>query len=171
MDKMLTDSDLKHYIPNSIVIKDSELANYDSLLDLLPNPVSTCFILIESKLNEGHWVCLNRLRNNFSYFDSYGVLPDGELKFINLITLKKLHENVKYLTLLFKKLPKEYKWSYNKFAFQKHGNNINTCGRWCVVSSMFNNLQMTNKQMIDFFKEKKNQTGKSYDELVVDLIS
>jgi len=61
----ITDLDLNRYFPetksdNHHVIKYSELVDVKSIYDLLAKDMSYKIILIEEKLNKGHWVCILR---------------------------------------------------------------------------------------------------------------
>ena len=59
----ITDLDLKRYFPetnqpNDNVIKYSELANIQSLDEILPHDKSWKIILLEQELNKGHWMMI-----------------------------------------------------------------------------------------------------------------
>jgi len=91
----ITDLDLERYFPetnhyNDNVIKYSELANYKSIEELLPKDRSYKIVLIEQNYNSGHWTALLRYDDTIEWFDSYGVCPDGELKFINAVKRRLL---------------------------------------------------------------------------------
>ena len=89
----------KYIRNNSNISKYSELKEYDSItdfipnnIDLLPNDFDYRLILIEQAKNSGHWTVLVRFKNNIYYFDSYGVKPDGEWKFIPDSVRKMLNQ-------------------------------------------------------------------------------
>ena len=62
----ITDSDLTRYFDQKNyknIIKYSDLANYNSIQQLLPRNKSWKIILIENKMNSGHWTLLLRYNN------------------------------------------------------------------------------------------------------------
>ena len=134
----ITDLDLKRYFPetnqpNDNVIKYSELANVQSLDEILPHDKSWKIILLEQELNKGHWMMICRYGNTYCEFDSYGKRIDEELKFVDKIQKILLGQNRKYITELLNKLPKKTKKIWNKKKLQKITNASATCGRWCIL--------------------------------------
>ena len=130
----ITDLDLKRYfpetnLPNDNVIKYSELANIQSLDEILPQDKSWKIILLEQELNKGHWMMICRYGNTYCEFDSYGKRIDEELKFVDKIQKILLGQNRKYITELLNKLPKKTKKIWNKKKLQKITNASATCGR------------------------------------------
>lgn len=171
--KMISDSDFTKYFTDAKekTMKYSELSNYNTIDELLSKPKDYRIILTESKLNEGHWCCLTKNNNRYVWFDSYGVRPDGELALIPLIIKKMLKEDKHYLSRLIKTIPKGSKFEYNKKAFQKLKDGINTCGRWVLAYLILFHINYTLKEFQDFFKDNKEVSGKPYDLLVVDWIT
>lgn len=168
----ITDLDLERYFPETNhyknnVIKYSELANYKSIEELLPNDKSYKIILIEQNYNSGHWTCLLRYGNTIEWFDSYGLPVDGELKFINSVKRRLLGEGRKTLTELLSKV-KDKNIVYNKVKLQKLCNKSATCGRWVILRIlMMKNFFYNLKEFQDFIKKYKKEIGfKDADELV-----
>jgi hypothetical protein len=171
MRENITDLDLKRYFPetnqpNDNVIKYSELADLDSLEEILPYDKSWKIILIEQEYNLGHWTCVMRYGNFFEQFDSYGKKIDDELKFVTEIQKKLLGEDKKYLTALFKKLPRGSKKVWNKKKLQKLVNASATCGRWCIVRIIMMEMGFTLKQFQDFIERWRLIMNPSPYELV-----
>jgi hypothetical protein len=142
----------------------TELNDITNILDILPEPISACFILLRTSDNSGHWTSLCRNGRCIYYFDSYGVKPDGELSQISTGVKYELHENTKALTTIIKTIPDGFKFAYNKIQFQEYLPTINTCGKWSYV---FDGLTLTDFQtrMI----ELKNKYHIPYDGLVCSL--
>ena len=168
----ITDLDLERYFPETNhyknnVIKYSDLANYKSIEELLPNDKSYKIILIEQNYNSGHWTCLLRYGNTIEWFDSYGLPVDGELKFINSVKRRLLGEGRKTLTELLSKV-KDKNIVYNKVKLQKLCNKSATCGRWVILRIlMMKNFFYNLKEFQDFIKKYKKEIGfKDADELV-----
>jgi len=172
----ITDLDLRKHLGESAyddIIKYNELANVNSIYDLLPHDRSYKIILIEQKQNSGHWVAIYRYtdpktkKDTLEAFDSYGNFIDGELKFIPKMIRRLLGEEKNLLTDLFKKLPKDVPVVYNKKKFQKLKNGINTCGRWVILRTiMMKDFYYNLEEFIDFINKWKEQTGMTGDELV-----
>jgi len=167
----ITDLDLERYFPETNhyknnVIKYSELANFKSIEDILPKDKTYKIILIEENYNSGHWTCLLRYGDTIEWFDSYGLAPDGELKFINAVKRRLLGEGRKILSELLSKV-KDKKVVYNKVKLQKLCNHSTTCGRWVILRIlMMKNFFFNLKEFQDFIKKYKKEIGLGADELV-----
>jgi hypothetical protein len=110
----------------SDIIPYSDLSNYKSILDLLPNPYSFKIILLQERQNKGHWVVLIRQKNKYFYFNSYGGKYDMDMNSISRLARKILEQDEpKIQQLLGGK-----KMIHNSIEFQ--GNDSETCGRYCV---------------------------------------
>lgn len=147
----------------------TELNDIKNILDILPESISACFILLRTSANSGHWTSLCCNGGYIYYFDSYGVKPDGELSKISAGVKYQLHENTKALTRIIKTIPDGFKFAYNKIQFQEYNNKINTCGKWnyAFVKCVFNNQTLTDFQTK--MQELKNQYHVPYDDLVCSL--
>jgi hypothetical protein len=170
---LVSNHDIEKKFKNNInqikIILYPQLNDVQSIFELLPYDVCSCFILLKTSENSGHWTCIVRYYKNIYYFDSYGVKADGELSKISSGLRYVLHENKKSLTRIIKQIPNDYNFSYNKFQFQKYSPNINTCGRWVVVFTKFifkgyNLIQFKNKMM-----EMKEKYKESFDDIVIHL--
>jgi hypothetical protein len=131
----MSDSDIKEYLPHCVLIKYSELSKYPTLDDLLPDIKDCAVILYEESPNKGHWVVVSKPREGVAeYFDSYGGYVDAPLKWTDKDTRVGLGQGVPYLTKLFRECPEEV--VYNKVKYQKDGQHIADCGRWCVLRTL-----------------------------------
>ena len=66
------------------IIQYPDISKYKTIDNLLA-PYNRVVILYLTTKNYGHWVCIFKNKNNqIEFFDSYGIKPDNELKFINL---------------------------------------------------------------------------------------
>jgi hypothetical protein len=174
IEKPLDDSELKYYLNNPKIIKYSELKNYSNIDELLNNNNDYVIILIEQKLNEGHWVCLLKYNDTLEFFDSLGGSPDSQLEW-SIENNENLGQNVNFLTKLL--MNSNYNVIYNKIKFQsqgnkRNGNNINSCGRhccWRIINLMKNDKDL--KKYIDFMKDIKKNSKNTYDEIVSHLIN
>lgn len=158
----LSDADLRAYLGDDIdkhIIKYSELNNYNSIEELLPNNRSFKIILIETEYNKGHWVCVMRYKDKkdidtIEFFNSYGNKPLTELNFVKSCTNFLLGQHSDLLKRLLDKSNKRI--IYNKKRFQKYSNKINTCGRH-VVSRIIgmNKLMMDLEEYINYMEKAK----------------
>lgn len=160
MDKSLSDNDILNFLPNCKIIKYNELSNYDNINNLL-NSSKFIIILYETKMNYGHWCCifLNN-KNNIEFFDSYGCIPDLQLKYIPTVFRKQNNELFPHLTWLL--INCNNKIEYNNYKFQKNKKGINTCGRWCVVRCILSDLNID--EFYKLFKKYKNK-----DKIITEL--
>ena len=78
MEIPLSDDDIKKFIPNVIVYSELKDFSPKTLFSSLP-----IIILYETSPNNGHWTLLHETVEGIEFFDSYGGLPDEELKFIH----------------------------------------------------------------------------------------
>ena len=79
--KALSDSDIRTILgADTKIITCSELANINSLDELLPRLVDYAIILYEDSPNRGHWVALLKYNGMFEQLGSYGIKPDKELQ-------------------------------------------------------------------------------------------
>lgn len=114
------------------IIKYSELKQYNSLQELLPDRMDYKIILLETDKNTGHWTCVIRMNNVIECFNSYGVSIDSEFKYIPDWIERMLGQNNRFLTNLIKK-DNTFKIVNNNYEFQSKDKDVATCGRWCVL--------------------------------------
>jgi hypothetical protein len=130
----LSDADVERYFGsgvNSEVIKYSELANYNTIDELLPKAFDFRIILVEQAPQTGHWVLLMKYGNTIENFDSYGYGIEKQKNFMTRMINKSLGQDKNYLTKLIARSP--YKYVVNKHQFQANGDDVNTCGRWTIL--------------------------------------
>ncbi len=81
LDYEISNNDIEDVLPNTRIVKYSDLANYNHIAKLLPKIKDYVVILTETKPQSGHWTALTRNKNIITYFDSYGKVE--ELNFIS----------------------------------------------------------------------------------------
>ena len=168
----MTDLDLERYgfTPDDIM-KYSELADVNSIYDILPHDRSSKILLVESEYSKGHWVALLRYDNTIEMMDSYGIHPDEELSFVSNLQKTLLGQDKKYLTHLLKKLPKAVNKVYNKKKLQKIVNGSATCGRYVVLRIvLMRDFGLNLKEFQDFLSHWTAHTDLSSDELVSAMV-
>jgi hypothetical protein len=167
----LGDDDIKNYLPNSKIMKYSDLKNYNKIEDLLKKNKDYAFILYEDSPNKGHWITILRYDPYLEYFDSYGGKVDNPLGWINEEKRRILKQDKKLLSNLFNKT--KMKVIYNPIDYQEDNlhKDINTCGRHAVFR--VKNLIDCDRKLEDYYNLMggiKKQSGNSYDEIVSQLI-
>jgi hypothetical protein len=133
--------------------------NIDEMLD----PYGACIILFEAKPHYGHWCCLFKISHTMiEFFNPYGGWPDDSLEYIPMEFRKQSNQDKPYLSELMINSP--YELSYNEHAFQKHGKNIKTCGRWCGVRLALRYMSL--EEFAEFIKKMTKLLKINGDELV-----
>ena len=154
---------------NDIIVY-SDLQNYKTIQELLPTNKSFKIILIRETENSGHWTCLMRYNKTIEFFNSYGLFPSVDLKYIDQNENNRLGQNNKWLNILLKKAYDDgFTVIYNKKKFQKMSNtiDISTCGlHVCLRLLMLLKYNYTLSQYIKFMDELKKTSRLNYDELV-----
>lgn len=130
----LSDADLERYFGSGVeseVMKYSELAKFNSIDELLPEPFDFRILLIETKENSGHWVVILKYKDTIEYFNSYGVNADTQKGTLSKVMNSMLGQKENFITNLVKK--SNYKYIINDIPFQSKKSHIATCGRWCAL--------------------------------------
>jgi len=171
---MVSDLDFQRWLgagAKEKTIKYGDFQDVPSIQELLPEDKDYRIVLTEWKQNMGHWCCLLRYGNTIEWFDSYGVLPDAELKYVPKMMRRFLGEQEHALTRILKKAKEDgFLVIYNKRKFQKQKDGVDTCGRWTLsrVMAMLMGYDLDDYQkMID---KKVAETEKPADIVVCDLV-
>ena len=169
----LSNVDIERYVGRGHIIKYSDLSNFDNIDDVF-NGNSFVIVLIESKLNSGHWTTMLRYDNTIELFDSYSGTLDNELSFISKQMKIELGENEHILTELLKK--SGHKVVVNKYKFQSekkiNGMDVDSCGKWCLLRIlMFVCANMQLKEFVNFVKTNAKKLNLRNDEFVCKCIT
>lgn len=149
------------------IITYDDIDKYPSIFDLLPEDGDCKIILIETRQNYGHWCVILRYNKTIEWFNSYGAKPQTELSYISNIKNILLGQGKDDFDDLIKDIPADWEVIYNKKRFQGTSNNINTCGRWCILRIMtLKGLRFDLPQFIKFIEENRKKTGLTPDLLV-----
>lgn len=163
--------DLKRKIHHKIKIIEYPMLRFcnNIVTQYLKSSFSILVILLEAGYGN-HWTVLIRRNKVLTYFDSYGIAPDGELKNIATNVRIKLHETEPYLSLLLNKAKENgFQVVFNKTKFQQYSPKINTCGKHvaAISNAMIDGLTLA--QYTTMMKQTKKQNHISYDEIVCEL--
>ena len=152
------------------ILKYSQLAEYESILDLLPDSFDYKIILLENQKNTGHWVCLIRMGNIIECFNSYGISIDSEFKFIPDWIERWLNQDTRYLSKLIKSAPDYITVISNKFRFQSADSHIATCGRWVIFRVELSKMGYGLEEFVNKVKAIKDRYDLSFDEIVLGFV-
>jgi len=169
----ISDKDFELYLGKNVknkILKYSQLVNYCDIKQLIPSNNDYRILLIETKYNYGHWVCVLRYGNTIEFFNSYGYSPSYDLDIINQDTNNMLGQSQKWLNNIFDNSP-NFNIIYNKLKFQEKVNGVNTCGKHIIFRIIcFKKYGFDLKQYQSLMKYLSNKYDKSYDELVAIFI-
>jgi len=165
----LGDDDIRKFLPDAMIIKYADLANYPTLHDVLPEVQSFCFILYEDSPNKGHWTLISRPEEGIAeYFDSYGGYVDDPLKWTDKEERAELGQSKQLLASLFRKTPDDV--VFNRVKYQKQGPGINNCGRWCVLRTVMMKKGYNLEEFFDYVKKNAKNMKLGLDQFVTSLI-
>lgn len=161
----LGDNEIKMLLGGQTVVRlYKDLANFNTIDEVIA-PYGNCVFLLETKPNFGHWVCIKRIGNMVSFFDSYGGFPDNQKHHINEDFLAQSGQKYNKLCELLHKASFTSLVEFSNRRLQNIKNpNIATCGYWCVC---FIKSGLT---VDDFYEWIDSFHYKDKDQLVVDIV-
>ena len=171
INKPLSDADLAKILGSDVkIIKYSELRHLRDIDDLLTNEKDCCIILYEDAPDRGHWTALCKYDGLYEHFDSYGVKPDTELKWISAKRNRQLNQDEPYLTQLLKQ--EEERYIYNDVAYQNKDTSVNTCGSH-VVHRLHRLMKdgMCLEDYHRYMKSIKEEFNIGYDVIVAEFVN
>lgn len=171
INKALSDSEIREYLPDAKIITFNELKKYSSIDELLPNEKDYVIILFEYEENSGHWTCFLKYDDTIEFFDPLGNKDKTILGWIPFHVRKMLGEDEDYLAELLEKAKSKYKVVVNRMKVER--NDASTCGRhvvYRILSFLAENedLPEFQAQLVHLKKRFKNM---NYDEIVTQIIS
>jgi len=164
--KPLSDHDIYEKLHGKTnIVMYNELQNYKDIDELLTN--DSAVILYENKPKVGHWVCLIKFMNDgiptIEFFDSYGIFPDEEKKFISKRFLKESQQAYNKIAELLMNASDRYEIQFNNYKLQKWCKNVNTCGHHVI-----SRIKMKDLNIDDYskFLKRYKVDGLSPDDVV-----
>lgn len=168
----LSDSDVMKLVEHKARVLTYGMLREYSTLDEVLGKHNAIFLLYETKPDYGHWTAVFRrtdengqLTNTIEFFDPYGIFPDNELEWVPDNFKEISGQNYPMLSALLYESP--YNLTYNDHKFQKHGEGINTCGRWSALRIVFKDIPL--EMFADKFLHKNGEW--TSDEIVSILTS
>lgn len=163
----LSNIDIKQCLGPTKIIRYPNLKKYNDIVDCFDKQ-GRCIIFFETtSKNSGHWVCCFKQNpKTIIYFDPYGLAPDADLNYISKLAQVKLKETKPLLHALLRNAQMSgYDVQVSSYDYQQWKNNINTCGKHCVVRLMNQTLNL--QQYYNFMKSYKSKYNlSSFDDVV-----
>jgi hypothetical protein len=160
----LSDSDIREALPTAVVARLQDLPD-DPRMWSLPT-----VLLYASEPSYGHWCALLESVDRagepcVSFFDSYGLMPDREVKWIPASYRKASGQDQAKVSqfLLTQPLPV----TYSAARLQSAGKEIATCGRHCITRIRCAGL--SDEEYAERLRDVARQADLTPDELVVVL--
>ena len=171
----LTDAHIMKYgVAKNDIIVYSELGDEYDIEGLLTDDNPYKIVLIEYKKNVGHWILIMKYvlkgKKTLEYFNPFGLLP-SKADFVDDDALNdQLDQEHLFLNKLFYKEESEDDFDdliYNKVKFQSREDDVNTCGRHCLMRLIcMKDFNMDLADYIKFMKKFAKKLDASYDEIV-----
>jgi len=134
------------------IITYSDLRKYNNIEYLINLSKFIILLYQHTDINYGHWCTFFINKNNsIEFFDSYGIMPDYELRFADNYFRKENNLLLPHLTALLMKSKRNIE--YNNYIFQ--GKKSRTCGLWVVCRCLF-----YKKNIDEFYNLFKNEIDK-----------
>ena len=124
----LSSTDITRVLPSVHVVKYSELQHMNKL------PKLPFVLLYETSPNYGHWVTVLETPEGIEHFDSYGIIPDRELNWIDKNFRSQTGQDDKHLLKLL--YNSGQKINYSKWRLQAIDSSV--CGRWVILRNLLN---------------------------------
>ncbi len=138
LDEALSGEDIQAVLGKQIPIYAyGDLADFETL-DEAWGPEKAMIILYETQKGNGHWTAVFENRGRVNCFDSYGIVPDNELKFIDSHFRRQSDQDMPHLSALMYEYGKPVE--YNNYRLQKLADSVATCGKHCVIRLLLRTL-------------------------------
>lgn len=145
------------------VLKYSQLSQFKTIEELLPNNKDFKIIFLDWGSKIGHWTCIYKLKDKYEYYNSFGNKYDNDLNVLTKCKKMILGENVKEFTRLLGK----NKCSHS--AYRTQGKESNSCGRYVISRISFLQMGYNNDEYHDYLDSLREKYDIDYD-LVVCLL-
>lgn len=146
IDYSLSDGDIQKLLPGVKIIAYPDLANYSRIEDALDDQGRVVILFETESKTVGHWIALHATPDGgIEFFDSYGLRPDSQKRWLSKSKLVELNEDEPLLMDLLRDSEARGKpVTFNATHFQSDRDNVQTCGRHCVVRLMSKGSSLPN---------------------------
>lgn len=157
----LSDGDIRAILgKDTSVISYPQLKNFNDIDECFDNKGRCIILFLTTSPTSGHWCALLRKPDHIEFFDPYGGTP-YDVKGFAKGRLEELDEKQPYLSDLMRQ--KGLPVYYNTHQFQKDNTSVSTCGRHCVVRSLYSSYPL------EKYKKIIDGSGMSADDFVSGL--
>jgi len=170
-DYSLSADDVMQIVGSNIpIVQSSSYSKYNTIDELMKDQDKVLLLYEDSRQPgaiRGHWCCVYKFSDNdLAFFDSYGEMPDDQLKHIP--EQYRMQYNMMHRWLAKLMANSNYNLHFNPYGLQ--GKTTETCGRWC-------GLAMREQVDPEFFVDKILDIAelegftkpKDLDNLVIDI--
>ena len=171
-DKLLDGNEVDRIANGCDIIDYPNLKDYNSIEDLMGDKDKVILLYLNEKDGNtlsGHWCALTRYdnREKVCFFDSYGIMPDNQLKWHPEEKRIELEQTEPLLTrLLSDYADRGGHVEYNDMRYQDRDDDIATCGRHTALRCRFKEIPLeTYNKMFKAARKK----GADLDKLSVHL--
>lgn len=172
VDRPTSDAEIRAACPGIRTWLYKDLARAVSRGDLVSLPIA---ILYETSPGFGHWVGLLETPEGIEHFDSYGLRPDDELRWVPKKYREAFRAESPHLVDYLLRLQAHRRYvggdpriNYSQFRLQGRKPWIATCGRWVVLRCR--NSALTAEQFAKNVRGTARDLGISPDQLVTRLV-
>jgi len=160
MDYALSDGDIRQLLGSGIKITSyPDLEGVNHINELFDAKGRAIIFYPQTDERTGHWTCMIKNGRTIEFFDPYGEPPDYQKDSIPKELLERMKMTEPKLAELL--LDSGYRVIYNKEQVQELADDVQTCGRHCVVRLLYADLPVKR------YRAKMRQSGLSPDEFVV----
>jgi hypothetical protein len=161
--------DIQKLLPGVPVITYPELEGKQHIEQVLGPDGRLVLLFLTTGLSEGHWVGIWRRGNTLCFFDSYGLAPDDERRWISGSKLVELHEDRPLLKNLFADAKaRGFTTTFSRDHYQNESNNVETCGRHVAVR--LNHADLSDGEYRTLIEQTaRDHNASSPDEVVLNL--
>jgi hypothetical protein len=160
VDKPTSDDELKRACPSITTWLYRDLAKLDRL------PRLPLAVLYETQPGYGHWVGLLETPDGVEHFDSYGLTPDSELKWVPAQYRTQFAATSPHVVRML--LGSGRPVNYNEYRLQSRRGSVATCGRWVALRCRHANL--TTDQFARGMRDLAKKVGLTPDALTVVMV-
>ena len=152
----LSNDDINHILePDTKIFTYPEFGKMNSITEAFDKLGRCVFLFLTTSPTSGHWCCMFKRSDCIEYFSSYGDKPEDERKWLTEEQLEELGQEEPYLYDLLKQSGYKVYWSTHQY--QSDRQDINTCGRWCVMRLICKDF--SNKEFYNLVKEQMKERG------------
>lgn len=166
MNRPASDAELREACPGARTWLYRDLARLEEEGGL---PELPAIVLYETAPGFGHWVALLGTPDGVEHFDSYGLRPDAELRWVPKKYREAFAADSPHMVRLLARFEENgVPVNYSEFRLQGRRPDIATCGRWAALRCQ--NSGLTSSEFAKAARGLARLRGVTPDELTVELV-